>query len=69
MRTFSHPNFHEDQSCPICGLKTDLPIILVPIAGTANGGNIQAIQVHEECIESQLIYCPEQQIIICNPKS
>jgi len=51
MRTFKHFNsFNTSDVCPICGTNNDKEVILVPIKGTEEGNNIQAIQVHTDCL-------------------
>ena len=51
MRTFDHPNMDgfEKNPCPICKSSKDEPVVLVPIPGTENGGNMEARQTHKEC--------------------
>lgn len=49
MRTFDHPNYHGGFICPICETSADMPVTLVGIPGTEDGGNMQAAQVHAEC--------------------
>ena len=48
MRTFAH--FPEDSRCLICGTNRDEECVLIPIDGTEDGNNIQAICVHLKCI-------------------
>jgi hypothetical protein len=59
MRTIAHPNFDDGHHCPICGTKEDKEVILVSIAGTQDGNNCQAIQVHTDCLQEQLVFYPE----------
>jgi len=61
MRTFKHFNQSGPEVCPICGTNDDKEIILVPIAGTEEGNNMQAIQVHADCLLDNLVY--DQSII------
>jgi len=51
MRAFEHPNIGADWKCIICGTNTDKPVVLIGITGTEDDGNMQAEQIHLECIE------------------
>lgn len=51
MRIFEHPNKEMNWRCPICGKDTDKPVVLAGIYGTEDGGNIQAEQIHLDCID------------------
>ena len=59
MRTFEHFNQTGDNLCPICGTNDDKPVVLIPILGTEDGHNIQAIQVHDDCLSQNLVYSNE----------
>jgi len=59
MKIFEHFNAHGIDLCPICGTNDDKPTILIPILGTEEGYNVQAIQVHEECLTRDLVYSNE----------
>ena len=64
MRTFNHPNFSKkagNDSCLICKKQDDKPVVLIGIVGTKDGGNIQAKQVHLDCID--LLYYPDSNIL------
>jgi hypothetical protein len=50
MRIFEHPNL-TNFICPICGTSDDKQIVLIPISGTQDGGNMQARQYHLDCID------------------
>lgn len=50
MEIYDHFNKHAKDSCPICKTKDDKPTILVGIEGTEKGNNMEAVQVHIECI-------------------
>ena len=63
MRTFEHYNQSGDDVCPICGTNKDEEIVLIPIMGTESGNNIQAIQVHTECLQKNLSYDKSMHII------
>ena len=54
MRTFEHPNIYNGWKCPICGTNEDKSVTLVGIFGTEDGHNIEAEQVHIDCIELTL---------------
>jgi hypothetical protein len=63
MRTFEHFNKSGKDVCPICKTSEDKEIMLVPIFGTEEGNNIQAIQIHTQCLQNELTYYPELDII------
>lgn len=50
MRIFEHPNMN-GFICPVCGKSDDKPVTLVGISGTEDGGNMEARQVHVDCID------------------
>lgn len=50
IRTFPHPNHAGDWKCPICKSSVDGIVALIPIAGTEDGNNQQALQVHRDCV-------------------
>ena len=51
MRVFQSPNYGPDNSwtCPLCNQSTNKPVVLVPIKGTEDDGNVQAQQIHYQC--------------------
>lgn len=51
MRIFDHPNLSAPWQCPICRKDTDLPVALMPIPGTEEDGNVEAQQVHADCLQ------------------
>jgi hypothetical protein len=55
MKTFLF-NPSESEVCPICGSADIKEAILIPIFGTEEGNNIQAVQVHVDCLATQLVY-------------
>jgi hypothetical protein len=61
LKIFEH--FNSETPCPLCKETTDLPCILVPIIGTNDGMNCEAIQVHEECLAMFLAYDREHNLI------
>ena len=52
MKTFQHIN--KEGVCAICGSNHDEPVVLVPIDGTIDGHNVEAVQVHLNCINVRL---------------
>lgn len=61
MRVFDEPNRGNGWVCPICGKDTVKPVVLVGIAGTEDGRNIQAEQFHLDCID--LMYTKDSSIL------
>jgi len=61
MRTFNHFNKAGGAKCPICNTSKNEPVILAGITGTEKGGNVEAVQVHLECIE--LLYYKDEKIL------
>jgi hypothetical protein len=51
MRTFKKPNLSDNWKCPICNTNELKEVVLIGIAGTESGNNIQAEQIHLDCIE------------------
>jgi hypothetical protein len=51
----------EGEVCPICKTKKQKPVVLIGVAGTQKGNNMQAVQIHLECLE--LIYDKERGFI------
>lgn len=56
MRSFEHFNTAGGRPCPVCNTQDDKETVLVGIVGTEEDGNMEAMQVHLECIE--LYYYP-----------
>lgn len=52
MRIFAHGNWSNKDICPICKTNTDKKVILVGIEGTEEHNNIQAVQVHVDCLDN-----------------
>ena len=50
--------------CPICNTEDEKDAMLVGIVGTEDGSNIQAIQVHLECISEQARFIKDRDIIV-----
>jgi len=50
MKIFEHFN-QGGQPCIVCGTLDDKETTLIGIDGTEDGGNMQALQVHVDCIE------------------
>lgn len=61
-RIFEH--FPKQIKCPICDTNKDKPAVLIPISGTQEGNNIQAITVHHDCIIECLSYDKASDIFI-----
>lgn len=61
MRVFKGFN-QSGPECPVCNTKEDKECVLVGIAGTQEGRNIQAIPIHLDCLNP--IYYPGESIII-----
>jgi ABC-type sulfate transport system substrate-binding protein len=59
MRVFDHPNMETKEKCPVCHTLADKPVTLVGKEGTQKGYNMEAIQVHVDCLD--LLYYPEAQ--------
>lgn len=51
MRIFDHPNTSGGFSCPVCKKADDKPIVLIGIQGTEEGMNMEAKQVHLDCLD------------------
>ena len=50
MRTFEH--FPEDIPCVICRKSDDKKCTLLPVDGTEDGNNCEAIPVHADCVRN-----------------
>lgn len=66
MRTFEH--FPVIALCRICKTNDDKEAILVPVYGTQEDNNIQATPVHTECLQEQMLFYKELDLIIINCK-
>lgn len=51
MRVFKKPNTSGGWKCPICKTDDEKEVVLVGIAGTQEGRNIEAEQVHLDCLD------------------
>ena len=49
MRSFEHFS-QSGAPCSICGTLDDKPSVLVPIYGSDDGSNCEALQIHLDCI-------------------
>lgn len=58
MRIFKEPNTEGGFVCPICNTGDVEPVTLVGVAGTEEGNNMQAMQVHIKCL--QLVIATEK---------
>ncbi len=61
MRVFEHANLHDAATCLVCEKPEDKPVVLVGIIGTEKGHNMEARQVHVDCLE--FYYYPDAKII------
>ena len=52
MRVFDH--FPKEATCPICRTSDGGQTVLVPIAGTLDDGNWEAVPMHLMCAVAQL---------------
>jgi hypothetical protein len=51
MRIFKNGNWSQGVKCPICNTSKKGEVVLIGMEGTEDGGNIQAAQVHLDCLE------------------
>lgn len=51
MKVFKHPNLSNNWQCPLCFTNDDKEVVLIGIVGTQDGFNIEAEQIHLECID------------------
>jgi len=62
MRTFK--NFPSNVKCPLCNTNKNTECTLLPIDGTTEGNNCEAIPVHINCIKNlELRYNKEANIV------
>lgn len=61
MRVFPRPNKKYGWRCPICNTDEDGEVVLIRIAGTEDGNNAEAEQVHLDCLD--LVWDRENGII------
>jgi len=59
MKSVKHFNSIGDP-CPVCKTKENKETTLIPIAGTQKDHNVEAMQVHVDCID--LCYYPERNL-------
>lgn len=60
MRTFKQGNWENTNvGCPICNTQDKGEVILIPIDGTKQGNNIEAVQTHTTCLQKELMFYPE----------
>jgi len=50
MKVFEKPNLGGGWKCPICGTNKNKKVVMVGVVGTQEGYNIQAEQIHLECL-------------------
>lgn len=53
MRIFEH--FNETTDCFICGKNHDGKTVLLPVDGAQEGNNIEAKQVHFNCLDLRIL--------------
>jgi len=51
MKVFKKPNLSNDWKCPICGTAEEKEVVLIGVTGTEAGYNIEAEQIHLDCID------------------
>ncbi len=61
MRVFKKPNLSGRWKCPICKTNKESEVVLIPVAGTQEGNNMEAEQFHLSCID--LLYSKEIGVI------
>lgn len=54
MKVFNEIN-SEGNRCPICGTYEIKPVVLIAIEGTADGNNVEAMQVHLDCLQPVIV--------------
>lgn len=65
MRIFQHANLNEGRwHCPICKISIDKPVVLISIMGTEQGNNMEAEQIHIDCIELSIYKNGNQSLIV-----
>ena len=62
MRIFDKPNKSNSWKCPICKTNDNKPVVLVSVEGTQEGNNVEAEQIHLECID--LTYYKDIDILV-----
>lgn len=62
MRIFEEFNEH-GKPCPICKTRDNKKSVLIGVMGTQEGHNIQAIQVHLDCLLDGLLLMPDLKFI------
>jgi len=61
MRIFKEPNLSNDWKCPICHKADKKEVVLIGIAGTESNGNVEAEQIHLDCIT--LVYDKQHEVL------
>jgi hypothetical protein len=62
-RVFEHFPQTGSSACPICGDNHDDATVLVPIHGTQDGFNVEAVPTHVQCVIDNLQYSKEQKLM------
>lgn len=50
--------------CPICKKKGNRVVVMIPKAGTLDGLNMDIVPVHADCLQQELIYYPDNNVIL-----
>lgn len=62
MKIFKKINANSEEPCPICKTKKNKPVFLIPIQEKQKGFDVEAIQIHVDCLnlwyseETNMIY-------------
>lgn len=59
MRIFDEPNISDGFTCPICGNGDIKPVTLVGILETLKDYNMEAVQVHVDCLDLNAVKMPD----------
>jgi hypothetical protein len=62
-RVFEHFPATGLSKCPVCDGNHDGPTILIPIYGTEDGNNMEAVPAHIDCVMDNLTYSKEHKLI------
>jgi hypothetical protein len=64
MKIFQNANIACDWECPICHKNINKPVALIRIFGTQDGNNIEAKQIHVDCIELTMLNIVDSTLLI-----
>jgi len=65
MRVFK---FNSEYNCPICGTNEEKDCVLLPVYGTGEGNNVQALPVHLDCLADNCVIYPIEELIATRAK-